>query len=338
MLTATTTSHTITYNRIRLCGWAIELTRSLGNTLTGNWLQENTYGVYLSFSSLNTVYHNNFIQNTIQAFANADNTWDWQQEGNYWSDYTGVDADDDGIGDTPYPIIPGYDNYPLMDIWGGSAPLASFTFSPLTPYTEETVTFNATASYDPDGTVVSYFWDFGDGTNGTGEITTHSFADDGTYSAALTVTDNDELTDTTSADATVLNRPPVAIFTESAETVLTGEPIFFNASDSYDPDGTVVSYFWDFGDGTNATGVTTNHSYVDNSTYTVTLTVTDDDGGTNSTTAVKNVLNRSPIAIFTESAETVYTGETIFFNASDSYDPDGSIISYFWDFGDGTNR
>jgi PKD repeat protein len=224
----------------------------------------------------------------------------------------------------------------LLHTWG-IAPSANFYYTPQYPYTGETVTFNASSSYDPDGTIVSYFWDFGDGTNGTGEIINHTYADDGTYTVALTVTDNDGLSDTAFDSVTVLNRPPVASFTESAETVLTSDIIYFNASASYDPDGSIVSYFWDFGDGTNATGITVGHAYADDGNYTVTLTVTDDDGATDTVTATKTILNRPPVASFAESAETVYTGETIAFNASSSYDPDGSIVSYFWDFGDGTN-
>jgi len=224
----------------------------------------------------------------------------------------------------------------LLHTWG-IAPIANFSYTPEYPYTGETVTFNASSSYDPDGTIVSYFWDFGDDTNGTGEIISHTYADDGIYTVTLTVTDNDGLSDTTSADVTVLNRPPVASFIESAETVLTSETIYFNASACYDPDGIVISYFWDFGDGSNATGVTVEHAYADNGTYTVTLTVTDDDGAIDTTTSTKAVLNRPPVASFTESAETVYTSETITFNASSSYDPDGIIVSYFWDFGDGGN-
>jgi len=217
------------------------------------------------------------------------------------------------------------------------APVASFTYSPTTPYTDETVTFNATSSYDSDGYIVSYAWDFGDDTNGTGNIATHSYTDDGTYTVILNVTDDDGLWDTASANITVLNRPPVASFTESAETVLTGQVISFNASASSDPDGTIASYFWDFGDETNATGMTATHSYSDNGTYTVTLTVTDDDGATDTANSTKTVSNRPPIASFTESAETVYTNQVISFNASSSSDPDGTIVSYFWDFGDGAN-
>jgi len=224
----------------------------------------------------------------------------------------------------------------LLHTWG-VPPIANFSFSPEHPYQGDTVTFNASTSYDPDGVIVSYFWDFGDGTNATGEIATHIYADDGIYTVTLTVTDNDELSDITSMGITVLNRPPVASFVESAETVYTGEAITFNASDSYDPDGTIVSYFWDFGDGTNATGVIVDHSYADDGTYTVILTVTDDDGATASASAIKTILNRSPVATFTESATIVLTGEVIYFDASDSFDPDGTIVGYFWDFGDGTN-
>jgi len=224
----------------------------------------------------------------------------------------------------------------LLHTWG-VAPTANFSYTPEYPYTGETVTFDASDSYDPDGSIVSHFWDFGDGTNGTDEVTNHFYTDDGNYTVFLTVTDNDGLSDTTSADIIVLNRPPVATFTESAENVYTDETITFNASESYDPDGTIASYYWDFGDGTNATGITVEHAYVDDGNYTVALTVTDDDGATASAIATKTVLNRSPVAVFTESAETVYVGEPITFNASESYDPDGTIVSYFWDFGDDTN-
>jgi PKD repeat protein len=223
----------------------------------------------------------------------------------------------------------------ILSLTTTQPPVASFIYSPSTPYTGENVTFNATDSYDPDGTIASYLWDFGDGTNASGVIVTHSYADNGTYTVTQTVTDNDGLSDTTSANVTVFNRLPVAIFTESAETVSTGETITFNASASYDPDGSIVSYFWDFGDGTNATGVIVGHAYADNGTYTVTLTVTDNDGATATANATKTVLNRPPVASFTESATIVYTGEVIYFNASASYDPDGSIVSYRWDFGDG---
>jgi len=216
-------------------------------------------------------------------------------------------------------------------------PVASFIHSPTEPQANETVTFNASASYDPDGTIVSYEWAFGDGTNGTSEIATHTYADNGTYVVTLNVTDNIELSDTTSKEVRVGNRSPNATFTETAETVYRGEAITFDASASFDPDGNITSYSWNFGDGTDATGIMVNHAYEHDGTYTVTLTVTDDDGGTASKSATKTVSNRPPIALFTQNATIVDIDELIRFNASDSYDQDGSILSYFWDFGDGTN-
>ena len=214
-------------------------------------------------------------------------------------------------------------------------PIAKFTESAETVYTGEVITFNASESYDPDGYIVSYFWDFGDGTNATNMIVGHAYSDDGIYTVKLTVTDNDNKTDSTTAVKTVLNRPPIALFTKSAETVDTNEAIHFDASGSYDLDGSIVSYFWDFGDGTNTTGVTTSNSYAEDGVYTVTLTVTDDDGATGSANATITVSNRPPIASFTENATVVLTGKTIHFDASGSYDPDGTISSYLWSFGDG---
>jgi PKD repeat protein len=216
-------------------------------------------------------------------------------------------------------------------------PISSFTFSPSTLNTGDTVTFNASSSYDPDGTIVSYYWTFGDGTNATGTVTTYAYANNGVYTATLKVTDNDTLTNTTTQEATVLDRAPVASFTNSLSSAPTGTAISFNASDSYDPDGTIVGYYWTFGDGTNNTGVTASHSYSDNGTYTVTLTVTDDDGSLGTAIAVETILNRPPVASFTASADNVQTNVIIYLNASASNDPDGTITSFYWSFGDGTN-
>jgi PKD repeat protein len=217
-------------------------------------------------------------------------------------------------------------------------PVALFTKTAGTVKVGETITFDASGSYDPDGTIVSYSWAFGDGNTGTGVSVQHAYSKDGTYTVSLTVTDDDGTTDTVNATITVIvtNKAPLASFTESAETISTGESIHFDASASHDPDGTIVAYAWNFGDGNTTAGAAVDHTYENNGVYTVTLTVTDNEGATGSATATKSVLNRSPVASFTEDAETVAENVAIHFDASGSYDPDGTIVSYVWDFGDGT--
>jgi PKD repeat protein len=77
--------------------------------------------------------------------------------------------------------------------------IKSFTFSPENPVINETITFSASSSYDPDGRIVKYEWDFGDGETGEWEIVTHSYTSPGNYTVILTVKDNDGATNSTSA-------------------------------------------------------------------------------------------------------------------------------------------
>jgi parallel beta-helix repeat protein len=106
------------------------------NVFKENIIANNYYGVYLyGGSSNNSIYHNNFVNNTIQVYAEySENFWDdgYPSGGNYWSDYDGSDADDDGIGDTPYIIdANNQDRYPLMKPWP-SAETATININPHT--------------------------------------------------------------------------------------------------------------------------------------------------------------------------------------------------------------
>jgi len=169
----------------------------------------------------------------------------------------------------------------------GETPVASFIYSPKDPLSNKPVTFNASESYDPDGYIVSYQWNFGDGTNvnETDPVTTHTYDKAGVYTVELTVTDDDMLTDTETKllvvplDITIDPLAvPLAAFTYEPQHPLVNEIIAFNASESHDLDGYIVSYYWEFGDGTNATGMIVEHSYAEAGNYLVNLTVTDDDG------------------------------------------------------------
>ncbi|MGY1809660.1 PKD domain-containing protein [Blastococcus sp. SYSU D00669] len=158
------------------------------------------------------------------------------------------------------------------------SPTATFT----TQQNGGGVSFTASAS-DPDGTIASYAWDFGDGTTGTGASATHAYAEPGTYAVALIVTDEKGATGSASQLVTVspANLPPTASFTSATS----GLQVSVDGAGSTDSDGTVASYSWDWGDGsTDGTGVTATHAYAAAGTYTVTLTVTDDQGGTATTT------------------------------------------------------
>ena len=95
----------------------VYLFSSGGNVFSGNVISNNFQGVYLTFSSNDTFYRNNF-NNTNQVISDSTNFWNYNGEGNYWSDYTGQDLKKDGIGDIPYLIdVNNQDNYPLMGLF-----------------------------------------------------------------------------------------------------------------------------------------------------------------------------------------------------------------------------
>jgi PKD repeat protein len=190
---------------------------------------------------------------------------------------------------------------------------------------------DGSASADSDGTVASYAWDFGDGKAGTGATPDHTYAAAGSYQVQLTVTDDRGATGTITKTVTVAapNKAPTAAFTATA----TGRTVSVDGSASTDTDGTVASYAWDFGDGGSAKGATASHDYTADGTYTVKLTVTDDDGATDTTTKSVSVArqNQAPTAGFTTST----SGRTVSVDGTSSSDSDGSVSSYAWSFGDG---
>lgn len=152
-------------------------------------------------------------------------------------------------------------------------PVANFSFS----MSNLSVNFNGAASVDPDGVIASYAWTFGDGGTSTIVNPAHNYAAPGTYTATLTVTDQDGATNSISKSVHVTapsNQPPVASFT----SYVTFLNVFFDGTPSVDPDGSIFSYTWDYGDGTTATGAKPVHSYANPGTYTVSLTVLDNLG------------------------------------------------------------
>jgi len=220
-------------------------------------------------------------------------------------------------------------------------PYAAFSFTPSFPEVGEIVTFNASPSYDPDGNIVSYSWNFGDGTPIVVEsdpIATHSYAALGDYEVTLTVTDNDGLTGT-AADIVHVCLPPVASFVFSPPDPLEHETVTFDASSSAPDGGTIISYKWDFGDGTITTvsNPVITHSYAVYGNYTIILNVTDNDGKWD-TDSKQITVERLPIADFTWSPVYPEVYEIVTFDASYSTPDGGVIVSYEWDFGDGAPK
>ncbi|OGS43111.1 MAG: hypothetical protein A3K76_03630 [Euryarchaeota archaeon RBG_13_57_23] len=212
-----------------------------------------------------------------------------------------------------------------------SPPVAQFTATP--DYL--TVNVDASASYDTDGTIVEYIWEWGDDTMGAGMITSHTYAMAGTYTVILTVVDNMGASGATMQDVTVYERPndiPIAAFT----AMVTELVVDVDASGSTD-DSMIVAYAWSWGDGSADEMFVTpiaSHTYAMPGTYTITLTVTDDDGATNS--ASQDVMpyvtvDNPPVASFTVSVD----GLTVSVDASLSTDDNG-IVTYDWNWGDGT--
>jgi len=242
-------------------------------------------------------------------------------------------------------------------------PIARFTASPLLGTAPLAVHFDAGTSYDPDGSIVSYHWDFGDGVSDTGVTTSHTFTATAnrTYTVTLTVTDDDEATASGYQSIEVLvtapsdNNPPTARFTVSPSYGNSPLTVQFDASLSRDTDGSIERYGWDFGDGKTGSGMIIAHMFaaVATTNITVTLTVTDDGGATGTTTAVITVIvpevvaTDGPTASFTASDPVlVYHSETPSSSPSlfkVTFDPSASTAAagghyiefYLWNFGDG---
>jgi len=220
------------------------------------------------------------------------------------------------------------------------APTADFFFSPSAPREADNVLFDGSGSNDPDGTIVSYAWNFGDGGTGSGVRATHAYDLAGSYTVTLTVTDDRGIKATAAKDVSVgAVSGPTAAFTVSPSAPIVGGNVNFNGMSSVASNGHhIASWAWDFGDGTpQASGATVQHAFDIEGSYTVTLVVTDDTGRTSVATKDVDIGIAAPKADFTFSPQTVKAGVTVVsFNASLSTAPPGrTITGYVWDFNDG---
>jgi len=255
------------------------------------------------------------------------------------SEYPGLDVDSQGRVHIVYSDIGmGGDRdvfYVRLDQLTTN-PVASFTAMPTNGDPPLYVNFDASESYDPDGNIVSYEWDFGDGNQDTGINTSHTYTNRGVRTATLTVTDNDENSSSSSQEI-IIGTPPVANFSASPTAGASPLTVNFDASESYDPDGNIVSFHWDFGDSTSGSGKTPTHTYTSLATRTAILTVTDDEGLTDQA-SIEIEISSNPIAIIKYSPKTGESPLKVDFDASNSKPAnkkEGSVEKYEWDFGDG---
>ncbi|WP_281986702.1 glycoside hydrolase family 9 protein [Aquimarina aggregata] len=235
--------------------------------------------------------------------------------------------------------IPVYDNGVLVfgnEPDGGNTPTASFTATPESGIAPLEVSFDATASSDPNGDTLTYSWDFGNGETSTSATPKVTFTEIKTYTVTLIVSDGTNTSTPVTKDIVVSdgNIAPVANFTATPTAGIAPVTVSFDGSASTDENGDTLTYAWDFGDGNTAVGATATHIYALVGDYTATLTVSD-GSKTGTTTEVIKVTDGSPIASFTVSAESGVAPLTVSFDGSGSVDPTGGTLTYSWDLGNG---
>lgn len=330
------------------------------NVLSNNTIESHKYsGVEIRRQSAgNLIYHNNITDNRYQALDGNPENNIWHHplllEGNYWSDYVGVDdgsgtgkhaISGDGIGDTliPHPKAD-FDYYPFTKPGGWNpSPNNPPTANANGPYYVDEgspLTLDGSNSHDLDNDTLQYRWDLdSDGTWDTSwsinPTTTNTWMDDGTYSVALQVKDSYNETDTDQATVYVRDLPPTVEFTWSPEPQDEGSPVQFNDLSASYPDA-IASWSWNFGDGGTSTNRNPNHTYGDNGIYAVTLTVADDDGSLDVISHDITVLNVAPTADAGENKEG-YEVSTFTFHGNCTDPGIYDTHTYEWDFDyDGT--
>jgi PKD repeat protein len=227
---------------------------------------------------------------------------------------------------------------------------ANFVFTPDKPQVLQTVSFDASTSTNGGngsfcGAACTYSWNFGDGTSGSGQSTTHQFRAINNFSVTLTVTDARGATAFITKVVPVgAGTPPSADYTVSPLTPGVNQDVFFDATAARPAAGrTITNYDWSFGDGSTGTGMVTAHKYAAPGVYPIQLTTTDDAGTKSDPSQAKSVtvgptgLTATPVADLQMTTSGPKANLLTSFNASASKPGTGSnITSYVFNWGDGS--
>ena len=219
-------------------------------------------------------------------------------------------------------------------------PTASLSIAPARPKPGEPAFLDAGGSTDPNNEIVHFVWTFGDGAGSSGQTASHTFEESGTYTISLIVTDEKGGRSETVEQVLVsASTPPIAdfsVFSSSSRpptALITLDPLVFQ-DESCDAEGEIVSWVWDFGDGATSEDSRPEHAYAKAGTYDVTLVVRDEHSEEDSRTQQIRIANQPPTARFSVMPETPNQNAPVTLDASESFDPDGRVLEYYWDLDD----
>lgn len=165
----------------------------------------------------------------------------------------------------------------FINFVNANGPQADFHWTPSNPSTADVVHFYDDS--DDQSQITDRMWYFGDGYGSTQKNPTHEYARPGTYTVKLIVIWNisgNVTADDVSKVITIANQPPVA--NAGPDQLVNVSTVTFDGSGSYDPDGNISSWQWQFGDGSTGSGKIVHHTYSSDGRYTATLNVTDNNG------------------------------------------------------------
>ncbi len=290
----------------------------------------NTAGQYMNasgqFTSTSESWRSAFLNSPGSPGSNYSYTTPVIPDGSYVVRVRGVD-------NHGFTTDPPLDATVTVTHPANNPPVANFTMN----CNQNVCGFDGTTSTDENPSALTYSWNFGNGT-GTGSVVSRTYTSANTYTVTLTVTDEYGLTATATKTLTITEPPG-----NQAPTAIIGAPTCsarvcsFTSSQSTDPNpGDSMTRLWNFGDGTTSTAASPTKTYSADGTYTVSLTVTDGWGKSNTVTRqvviAEPATNHAPSAVFDLPS---CTGMACTFSSVNSTDPDGDAITRLWSFGDG---